>query len=745
MVPYRVIGQPTPTDVVGKATGATRYTGDLWLPGMLWGAVLRSPFSHARILRIDTSKAERLPGVHGVMTGADVRGIRYGRRYKDVPVLAQDVVRYIGERVAAVAAEDAATADAAAALIDVEYEELPAIFDPIEAMREGALLLHPDVNSYDGLPEQLDPPSNAYARDVTTKGDVEAGFAASDVVVENEFTVARTHQAYMEPHACLAWADGEGKLQVWSATKAPHGLKQTLAAALGREEDSIRVNPVAIGGDFGGKGAALDEPLCCFLALRTGRPVRMVMGYTDELTAAAPRHAGVLRLKTGVKRDGTLLAHRIQVIFDGGAYGGLRPGANLAGAGHSAGLYRIPDVHIEVMRVYTNNLPGGQMRAPGAPQGFFAAESHIDCVARAIGMDPVEFRLKNLITEGDETTEGDRYRGVRARETLEAAVERAGYGAPKAPGVGRGVAMGFRAPGGGESAISVSMNPDGSVVVGTSVFEQGTGTYTTLRQCVAEELSMSPGGITMDILDTDAMPFDSGIGGSRGTHIATGSAFQAGREAREEMLDLASDILEWPREELSLEGPNVVRKETGDRHPWARVLTRAGRAVRAEAVHKTTGRSPVTAFTAQVAEVSVDVETGEVKLLRFTTAHDVGTVLNPIGHQGQINGAVVQGIGYGLMEEVKVEDGRVTTTSFADFKIPTIEDLPGEFNTVLLEPAEGVGPYSIKGIGENPNPPVAPAIANAVEDAVGVRVRSLPITAEKVYRALASARHRPVG
>ena len=736
MVSYRVIGKPTPTDVDGKATGATQFTADVRLPGMLWGEVLRSPFSHARILRIDTSKAARLPGVHAVLTGDDVRGIRYGRRYKDVPVLAQDVVRYIGERVAAVAAEDAATATAAAALIEVDYEELPAVFDPLEAMRDDAPLLHPDVNSYEGLPEPVDPPSNAYVRDVTTKGDVDAGFAASDIVVENEFTVSRTHQAYMEPHACIAWEDGAGKLQVWSATKAPHGLKQTLAAALGRDPDTICVNPVAIGGDFGGKGAALDEPLCCFLALRAGRPVKMVMAYTDELTAAAPRHAGVLRLKTGVKRDGTLIAHQTQVIFDGGAYGGLRPGANLAGAGHSAGFYRIPNAHIETMRVYTNNLPGGQMRAPGSPQGFFAAESHMDCVARAIGMDPLEFRLKNLITDGEETIEGDRYRGIRALETLQAAVAEAGYAEPKAPGVGRGIAMGFRSPGGGESAIAVSMHADGRVVVGTSVFEQGTGTYTTLRQCVAEELSMSPAGITMDVLDTDAMPFDSGIGGSRGTNIGAGSAFQAGGEAREEMLGLAADVLEWPREQLSLDGPDVVRGDTGDRRPWTAVLVRAGHGVRVEAVHKTEGRSPVTAFTAQVAEVSVDPETGAVKLLRFTTAHDVGTVLNPIGHQGQINGAVVQGIGYGLMEEVTVENGRVTTTSFADFKIPTIEDLPGELRTVLLEPAEGVGPYSIKGIGENPNPPVAPAIANAVEDAVGVRVRSLPITAEKVYRAL---------
>ena len=736
MVSYRVIGQPTPrTDVQGKVTGEAHYTPDVQLPGMLWAKALRSPLPHARIVRIDTSKAEALPGVRCVVTGADTSGMLYGRGMLDVAVLADGRVRFIGERVAAVAADDLHTAEAAVALIDVEYEELPAVLDPDEAIREGAPIIHPDMSSYVGLPDPAAAPSNVFVHDLSEKGDVEAGFAASDVIVENEFSVSRVHAAYMEPHCCVAWKDDDGKLQVWAPNKAPHGLKQILARALSLNVEEVVVNPVMVGGDFGAKGAALDEPLCCFLALRSGRPVKMGMDYVEELTASSTRHAGVLRLKTGVMRDGTLVAHQLDAVFDSGAYGGLRPRPSLGSAGHGAGLYKIPNARLEVRRVYTNNIPGGQMRAPAEPQGVFAAESHIDCVARAIGMDPLEFRLHNLIEEGDETVAGDHYRDVRARETLEAAAEGANYASPTPAGVGRGIAMGYRSPGGGESAIAVSLNQDGSVVIGTPVFDQGTGTYTTLRQVVSEELRYPAEEIAIEVLDTDHTAFDSGIGGSRGTHITTGSAYQAASEAREELARLVSEALEWPEDEIELDGRDAVRRTTGERRPWGDVLERVGRSVRAEAVYKNTEQAPVTGFTAQIAEVSVDPETGEVKLLRFTTAHDVGTVLNPIGHQGQINGGVMQGIGYGLLEEVQVEDGRVLTPNLSDFKIPTIQDIP-DLVTVLLEPHGGVGPYNIKGIGENPVVPVAAAIANAVEDASGARVRDLPVTAERVRDAL---------
>jgi CO/xanthine dehydrogenase Mo-binding subunit len=735
---YTTIGQPTPRiEGSAKVTGATHYTADVALPGTLWGRALRSPLPHARIVRIETSRAQQVPGVHVVLTGADVRGIRYGRRLFDVPVLAEDRVRFAGERVAAVAAQDRDAADEALALIDVEYEELPAVFDPLAALEEDAPILHPEVNSYIGLPKPLDKPSNAFARDTWSKGNIDEGFAQADLIIENTFTVPRQHQAYLEPHSCLVWLDDQERVQVWASSKVPYLVKEQLAVALRIPKERIRLNPVAIGGDYGGKGSPMDIPLAYFLAVRTGRPVRVVMDYVEELTAGNPRHAAIIQLKTGVKRDGTMAAHQARVVFDSGAYGGFKPvpTVNLGGAAKAGGPYKIPHVHIEGMQVYTNTIPGGFMRAPGEPQAVFAIESHIDCIARQLGRDPLDFRLQNLLEVGAETPTGARYQSIRAKETLEAAVAAAGYHTPKAPNVGRGIAMGERPPAGGESHAAVTLHPDGSVLVHTSIFEPGTGTYTILRQIVAEELQVPIQSIQVQVWDTDGVPFDTGVGGSRVTRVAGGAAYQAARDASREMCMAAAELLAWPEEALTLRGADVIRQDTGDSHPWAALLQRRGEPVVGRGSVQDMHPSPVTSFTAQVAEVAVDPETGAVQLLRFTTAHDVGQILNPMDHQGQIEGAVMQGIGYALSEELAVDEGRVTSVSFGDYKIPNMQDIPA-LHTVILASESGPGPYHAKGIGENPIGPVAPAIANAVADAVGVRIKDLPITAEKVYRAL---------
>ena len=738
---YQVIGQPIArVDNTGKVTGEARYTADVLLPGTLWAKTLRSPYSHARIKRIDISRAEKAPGVRAVLTGNDVRGILYGRRYRDISILAQDRARFMGERVAAVAADTLEQAEHALDLIRVDYEELPAVFDPEAALQEGAPIIHPDVASYKGLPKPLEQPTNRFAHDVFTRGDVEAGFTQADLIVENTFTVSRVHQAFLEPHCCLVWIDEQERVQMWSPNKAPQGLKESMCNAFKIAPEKIRVNPVAIGGDFGGKGAPIDEPICYLLALRTGRPVKMIMEYREEFVAGAPRHAAVMRLKTGVRRDGAIIAHQMDAFLDAGAYGGFRPGAVVGGIAHAGGCYRAEHARITVSRVYTNNLPGGQMRAPGEPQGFFAAESHMDCVARKLGMDPYEFRRKNLIGEGDETLTGGHYRGIRAKEALDAAVKAAGYKSPKRAHVGRGIAMGYRGPGGGNTSVKIVLNPDGSVVIHTGLFEQGTGTYTTMRQIAAEELSCDPDEIRIDVYDTDSgVPFDSGIGGSRGTRVASGAAFQAASEAREKLLALAAKLLQWPKAEIELAGNELVHKKSKKRERWDELLKRVGRSVVGEAVNRDDEHSPVTAFAAQVAEVSVDVETGEVKLRNLTTAHDTGVIMNPVGHQGQIDGGVVQGLGYGLIEYLPVQDGRVEVAHFGEYKIPTVKDIP-PLGTVIIASDLGVGPYNVKGIGENPITPVAPAIANAIEDAVGVRIKDLPITAEKIYRALRALR-----
>ena len=736
---YRIVGHSTPRAEVAKVTGKEKYAVDAMLPGTLWAKLLRSPHPHARIVNIDTSRAESAPGVHAVITGNDVRGILYGRRYRDLTVLAQDRVRFAGERVAAVAAEDPQSAEAALDLIRVEYEELPAVFDPLEALEESAPIIHPNVNSYSGLPKKLETLTNAYVHDLHEKGDIEAGFRQSEIIVENTFTVPRVHQAFIEPHCCLVWIDQQGRVQIWSSSKAPHGVKESLSEALDIPAERILVNPVSIGGDFGGKGGALDEPVCYFLSLKSGRPVKMVMDYKEEFMAGDPRHRAIFQIKTGVMKDGTLVAYRMDAYFDSGAYGGLRPGAVINGAAQGGAWYKCPHARISVKRIYTNNIPGGQMRAPGEPQSFFAAESHMDCVARRLGMDPLEFRQKNLIEAGDSMLTGDTYQDLRAKETLEAAEKAARYRSRKLPNVGRGIAMGERKPGGGETSLAIELNPDGSVVLHTGVVEQGTGTYTTHRQIVAEELGIRPDEIQIKTLDTDSSPFDSGIGGSRGTRTATKTAFDAATQTKQELFKLAQDMLGWPQEELALAGRDIVHKNTQKRRRWDRLLSRAGKSIFKQVINKDSGQAHVTSFTAQVAEVLVDPQTGKINLLCFTTAHDAGMVMNPIGHQGQIDGGVIQGIGFGLMEQLDVDEGQVTTLHFGDYKIPTAKDIP-PLRTVVLEGQNGVGPYNVKGIGENPNTPVAAAIANAVEDAVGVRIRDLPVTSEKVFQALQAKR-----
>jgi len=613
VVAYKNIGRSTPRlEGESKVTGGERYTGDLVLPEMLWGRALRSPFPHARITHIDASGAQQVPGVMAVLTGADLRGVRYGRRLYDVPVLAEDKVRFVGERVAAVAAVDRDTAEEALLRIEVEYEELPAVCDPLDALEQDAPILYPDVNSYTGLPRLLDTVTNAFVRDTWGKGNVAEGFAQADVIVEGTFTVARQHQAYLESHTCLVWIDETGRVQVWASSKVPYAIKQQLSAAWGLPEERIRINPVSIGGDFGGKGSPMDIPLAYYLADRTGRPVKMAMDYIEEFTAGNPRHAAVIQLKTGVMRDGTLVAQESHVYFNSGAYGGFKPapGVNLGGSSKAGGPYRIPHVHLEGVQVYTNTVPGGFMRAPGEPQTVFASESHMDEIARQLGMDPMDLRMKNMLEEGDENPLGTVYENIRAKETLEAAVTVSGYRNSKAPNVGRGVAVSDRPTAGGESHASVTLNPDGTVVVHTAIFEPGTGTYTLLRQIVGEEFNLPVDAIEVQVWDTDGVPFDTGVGGSRVTRVAGLAAQQAARAASSELISIGADLLGWPEEHMSMQGLQIVRQDNGDQQPWSGLLMRLGRPIVGDGHVREPVPAPVSSFTAQVAEVKVDPETG---------------------------------------------------------------------------------------------------------------------------------------
>ncbi len=726
---HRIVGQPIGRlDGIEKVSGQARYSADVTLPGLCWGKALRSPLPHARILRIDTAKAEKLSGVLAVLTARDLPDLLVGRRMFDMPVLARDRVRFIGEKVAVVAALDADIAEEALALIEVEYEDLPAVFDPVEAIKEGAPLVHENPGAYEGaLPERPHPNVQSVLR--FRLGDVDAGLREADLVFEHTFRTQLAHQGYIEPHAGVVAIDAEGRVQVWASNKMPFRLKELLAHALQLPKGKIRVNLTPIGGDFGGKGSLMDLPLAYHLARVTGRPVKMVMRYTEELMAGNPRHPAVITLRTGVTRDGRMVARRVTALYNSGAYAAFKPApsVNLGGAGMGAGVYRIPHLLIESFCVYTHNIPCGHFRSPGEPQMVFAEESHMDMIAAKLKLDPADFRRRNLLKDGDVLPNGHHLEHVRARETLEAVLEASDWSKPKSgPWVGRGLAMCHRHIGVGFTNARVRLATDGRVTLVIGLPDTGTGAHLLLRQVVAEVLGLSIDEVEVELATTDTFETDSGVGGSRVTHTGGRAAYHAAEQLKEQIRTEAAKLGIEERHR-PCRGPQL--------QTIAQAAAREGRTLEASYFYDAKAHAAVTSFTAQVAEVAIDPATGQVTVSRFTTGHDVGTIINPIGHQGQIDGGLIQGLGYALMEELRSEDGRISTVSLGDFKLPTIRDIP-PLTTVLLEDPVGPGPFRAKAIGEGSISPVAAAIANAVADACGVRVMELPITAEKVYFAL---------
>lgn len=738
---FSAIGQPVTQDVgPDKVSGKALYAADVRLPGMLWGQVLRSPYPHANILNIDTARARQVPGVHAVLTGQDLSERRVGRLLRDIPVLARDRVLFIGEKVAAVAAETPEAAEEALNLIDVTYEVLSPVFDPLEAMQSTAPTLHPQMASYQGLPKPAATVNNVFAHNRWSKGNIDEGFRASEHIFEHTFKAQLMHQAYIEPHACVVQLDADGRAQVWANNKGPFMLREQLAAVWEVPQTQIRVNPTSIGGDFGGKGSFMDVPLCYYLALHARRPVKMVMDYVQELMAGNPRHPALITLKTGVSKDGRILARQARVVFNSGAYGAFKPRVYIRGADHCGGPYLIPHVHIESYMVYTNNVPCGHMRSPGKPQVAFAVESHMDMMAQELGLDPYAFRLRNILKDGDANPVGEKLHDIRAEATLRRAAEAIGWGrTPKPPYVGRGLAISDQPQGTGQSTASVSIDASGQVDLCMSLWDTGTGAQTIMRQIVAETLTLPAEQVRLVRQDTDAIPYESGPGGTRVTYTAGQAAFGAAQDLRDKLLDVAAELLETPREQVQLAQGHFSlagnpQRATSVAEVVAQAVSATDNPLRGT-MSITSTPPEVTAFCAQAAEVAVDPDTGQITVQKIVTAHDVGTILNPLTHQGQIEGGMLQGVGYALMEELRSEDGRISTLSLGDYKIPTIKDIP-ELVTVLLEPGPGPAPYQSKGIGESSNTPVAAAIANAVFDAVGVRVTDLPLTAEKVFHAL---------
>ncbi len=739
---YNVVGRATPrSEGPDKVTGSGKYGMDRAMPGMLWCKILRSPFAHARIVAIDTTAAAQLPGVHLVLTGKDLEGVRTNRSaYKDEPALCWDTVLYVGDKVAAVVAEDEDIAQRALDLIDVQYEELTPVLSAREAAQPDAPILHPDFATYVGVQDAPETPTNILVQLDRGRGDIEAGFADADVIVEETYTTPHQHQAYLEPHSVLIDVEADGTAQIWMSCQLPAANFGELVRVLELPEDKIIINSSYIGGSFGGKTDAVGVYIMYEFAKRTGRPIKLVFDYAEELMASNPRHPSEIHIRAGVKRDGTITAWQADAYLAIGAYVSYAPVPNgLRGVFEMGGAYRCENIAMSITHTYANLVPCGFARAPGMPQGLWAGESHIDLCARAIGMDPAEFRTQNIVHDGQPLMTGDEFQALRADVTLEEALRAANYADPKPANVGRGIGTGHHSQGGGAAACQVTITQDGTITAHFSTFDTGGGTYTLIAQVVAEQLGVSPQDVEALSFPTNQLGPLQGIGGSRGARVTSTVGHMAATETADKLRRLAAEFQGWDEERLTLSGGSVVN-ESGESIPFGQIAARTGEPV-VTRVDIQEGTSPYTAFGTQIAEVEVDPETGEVRVIKITAVHETGRVLNPVAFYGQLEGGVVYGFGETVMTETAYdESGRVTNPSFADMKLPTVRDLP-ELNEIVLESEVGDGPYAVRGIGEHTNIMTAPAIANAIEDAVGVRITSLPITAEKVYASLQAKRN----
>ena len=688
----------------GKVSGQTKYTADFAREGMLWAAFVASPYAHARIASIDTSAATAMAGVHAVLTGADIGERFFGCMLKDWPILAYERVKFIGEYVVAVAADTRAIAEAAAAAIDVEYEELPAALDPEAAIADDAPPFHPNDELFKyGLGERpARPHRNMQGYDILRKGDPEKAFAGADRAFEHTFTTPRTHAGYIEPRATLVWIDNAGALHVLSTNKSPFALRDQLVMATGLPKDKVIIHPSFVGGEFGGKALTIEEFPLYFLAAATKRPVKHVRSHADDVRSTHVRHAAKIRVRIGTKNDGTIEALDIRVLFDGGAYAAGKPVPWLMPGRAPKLPYKIEHAQVERMTAYTNTIPGGFVRAPGDIQTIFAVESLIDMIAKDLRIDPLELRMRNAVVEGDTDLEGNPFAEPRAREMLETVRKELGWDKPLPAGRGRGLSLTARHIAGGKTSFIVTAREDGSIAVDTGSSEPGVGTLTVIQRVLAAELGVDPKRITVERGATDAVPWDPGIGGSKGTLLLGRAALDAARKLRAALA-------------LPHDGPVSVTGEGDYMHQHG---------------------DPIWLnFGAYGVDLSVDQDTGALTIHDVVFVADVGTIINPIAHRGQIDGGFLMGLGSALTEELQIEDGRLVNIALSDYKLPCQRDMP-PFRVIMMEPGNGPGPYGARAAGEFNTSGVAPAISNAIAAACGVRLDRLGLTAERIYEAL---------
>ena len=700
-----------------KVSGEAQYTADFTRPDMLWAAFVPSTMAHARIRSIDTRAARDMPGVHAVLTGADIGERFFGRRLCDWPVLSIDRVRFIGEYVVAVAAESAAIAQAAAATIEIEYDELPGLFDADAALEPDAIVLHEHPEKYPFMfpkrPQHEHP--NIQGRAVSTLGDVDAAFASAERIFEHTFTTPRYHGGYIEPRATLVWFDADGVVHVVSTNKGPFGLREQLATTTGLPKEKIVIHPSYIGGDFGAKGLSVEEFPCFYLARATGRPVKFVRTYLDDIRSTNVRHASKVTVRVAVSAEGRFEALDVRALYDGGAYAAGKVIPTIVPGPDTKSPYGIPHQRFDRLAVYTNSVPGGFMRAPGDVQITFAMESAIDLIAREIGVDPLELRMLNAARAGDVDIEHHPFLEPRGVEVLETLKRESAYGTALEPGRGVGISFAVRHIGAGKASLALRPNADGSIDVHSGTTEQGMGVLTVIQRVVAAELGIDDARVRPARGATDGVPFDPGVGASRTTHIVG----QAARDAAQQLRRDLDPALDWDAAMAAL-----VRAKGDDR---TYIGTYDG-----EHAH---GTPEYNNFAAYAIDVSVDAQTGTVTINDVVFAVDIGTVINPVAHRGQIDGGFLMGLGHAVTEELVVEEGRIMNLSFADYKMPTQVDMP-PFRVFALESEVGPGPFGARAVGEVNTAGVGPALANAVQAACGVRIATLPVTAERVYDAL---------
>ena len=726
----KYVGHSVPrVDGVDKVTGKAKFVGDIAVPGMLYGKILRSPYPHARIRAIDATEAEALPGVVAVLTAADIDDLN--PIYNGRPIIAMHKVRYVGEPVAAVAALDLATAEEALGLIQVDYEELPAVVGIDAAVKKDAPLIHEEKGGNIGTHEQV------------RRGDVDAGFAQSDEIVEDTFTFPMVYHYAMEPHSVIAHYDSD-EVTVWSSAQHPFQVRGDIAKLFKLAPAKVRLIINYLGGGYGSKSYTKFEPLVVALARKARQPVR-ICNSVGESMVTVRRHGARVRIKTGVKRDGTILAREAEIYLDTGGYDDNGPQVTARSATRILGPYWIPNIRTDAYQVYTNTGSAGSYRAIGAPQVIYAGESQIEILAAKLGMDPAELRMKNLLKSGQELRPGLKGIDADLSSSLKTLVRASGWKKSlkknHAP-----IGMGCAITNAGATPVSVAlirMQSDGIANISAGSTEMGQGVRTTLTQIAAEELTLPMESFRMLGADTKVTPYDSSTGSSRSTTLMGTAVQKAARDLKQQFIKIGAQTMGVKPSQVQVVDGALICGES--RLTFKEAFERRfGKGSGGEMIGRGEAGPEITDNQLPVfwevgmgtSEVEIDRETGEVKLKKFISVADVGKAIHPDHCVAQEEGAAMQGIGHTFFEQLIYDNGQLINPNLIDYRIPTFADVPEEFHTILVENGDGPGPFGVRGMAEGGILSVAPSVCNAIDRATGVRIRDLPLTPERVWRAL---------